>query len=88
MYLCCDQNTNESRFNSNSPAHSIWLTLPVDVVDLDVDAVTEDVAAVDLAVEAARMRRRSGTFARDSTVIWMKTKSDLAGFQLPSSAVS
>jgi hypothetical protein len=45
-----------------------WLTLHADVVDLDVDAVTEAVAVVDLVVEDARTRRRNGFPSPNSVV--------------------
>ena len=37
-----------------------WLTQDVDAVDLVVDEVATGADAVDLAVEAAKMKRRNG----------------------------
>jgi hypothetical protein len=48
-------------FYSTYSAYTKWLTLHADAVDLDVDEVTEAVAVVDLAEEAARTRRKNGT---------------------------
>ena len=49
---------------------SIWLTLLVDVVDLDVDVVVTgvDVDAGDPAVEVAKTRRRNGAWKRSHWV--------------------
>lgn len=69
MHLGCDLDADFVILNSNPPAHTLWLTLLVDVVDSDVDAVTGAVAVVDLAVEAARTRRRNGAHPLRS-VIW------------------
>ena len=50
-------------FSSNPPKPQQWLTLDVDVVDLDVGVETEEGAEGVPDAEDARTKRRSGMFS-------------------------